>query len=220
MISPINSQNKTGNIIYNISFPNTLERVRTHDFNPLSEDNSMIFDRSLNVPGNANLNNDDWRIRLLAVRDLVRAGNNSVKEIVTGLTDKSAHVRQVCAMALGILRSTDAIRSLEQLVRQDENTMVRSQAVIALGQIEAMSSLGLLRDKLTTDPSRDVRHQCELAIYQIEKKMGTTEGQLSAFLSLDETTFNSMHTGSIAPDFKLDDTDGKEWILSEFQNKK
>lgn len=221
MISPVKSQNKTENARYNnITIQHVLERVRTHDFNPLNEDNSMTFDRSLNVAGIANLNNNDWQVRLLAVRDLVRAGNENVKEIVIGLSDKSMHVRQVCAMALGILRSNEAISSLEHIVRQDENTMVRSQAVIALGQIESKSSIGLLRDKLTTDPSRDVRHQCELAIYQIEKKMGTTEKQLSAFLSLDESTFNSVHTGSVAPDFKLDDTDGKEWKLSEFRNKK
>lgn len=220
MILPINSQNKTENRIYNINVTDVLERVRTHDFNPLNEDNSMTFDRTLNVAGIADLNNNDWQVRLLAVRDLVRAGNKDTKERITGLTDKSAHVRQVCAMALGILRSKDAISGLEQIVRQDKNTMVRSQAVIALGQIEAGSSLALLRETLRTDPSRDVQHQCELAIYQIEKQMGTTDRQLSAFLTLDESTFNSVHPGSAAPDFKLDDTDGKEWKLSQFRNEK
>ncbi|MDF1559608.1 MAG: redoxin domain-containing protein [Bacteroidales bacterium] len=220
MILPINSQNKTENKIYDINVPDVIERVRTHDFNPLNEDNSMTLDRSLNVAGIADLNNNDWQVRLLAVRDLVRVGDNNVKEVIAGLTDKSAHVRQVCAMALGILRSKDAISSLEQLVRQDENTMVRSQAVIALGQIEAGSSLALLHETLKTDPSRDVQHQCDLAIYQIEKQLGTTDKQLSAFLALDESTFNSVYSGSLAPEFRLDDTDGNEWKLSQFRNEK
>ena len=220
MILPINSQNKTENRIYNINVKDVLERVRTHDFNPLNEDNSMTFDRTLNVAGIADLNNNDWQVRLLAVRDLVRAGNKNATELITGLTDKSEHVRQVCTMALGILRSKDAISGLEQIVRQDKNTMVRCQAVIALGQIEAGRSLALLRETLKTDPSRDVQHQCELAIYQIEKLMGTTDKQLSAFLTLDESTFNSVHPGSAAPDFKLDDTDGKKWKLSQFRNEK
>jgi len=220
MILPINSQNKTENRIYNINVTDVLERVRTHDFNPLNEDNSMTFDRTLNVTGIADLNNNDWQVRLLAVRDLVRAGNKNATELITGLTDKSEHVRQVCTMALGILRSKDAASGLEQIVRQDKNSMVRSQAVIALGQIEAGSSLALLRETLKTDPSRDVQHQCELAIYQIEKQMGTTDKQLSAFLTLDESSFNSIHPGSAAPDFKLDDTDGKEWKLSQFRNEK
>jgi peroxiredoxin len=220
MILPINSQNKTENRIYNINVTDVLERVRTHDFNPLNEDNSMTFDITLNVAGIADMNNNDWQVRLLAVRDLVRAGNKNATELITGLTDKSEHVRQVCTMALGILRSKDAISGLEQIVRQDKNTMVRSQAVIALGQIEAGSSLALLSETLKTDPSRDVQHQCELAIYEIEKQMGTTDKQLSAFLTLDESTFNSIHPGSAAPDFKLDDTDGKEWKLSQFRNEK
>ena len=220
MVLPVISQNKTVNKSYNISVAQVLERVRTHNFNPLNEDNSMTFDRTLNVAGIADLSNNDWQVRLLAVRDLVRGGNKNTQVIISGLSDKSVHIRQVCAMALGILRSNEAINRLEQVVNHDENTVVRSQAVIALGQIESKNSLSLLREKLTSDPSRDVRHQCELAIYQIEKQMGTTEEQLSAFLSLDESTFNSVHPGSVAPDFRLEDTDGKEWKLSQFRNEK
>jgi alkyl hydroperoxide reductase subunit AhpC len=220
MALPSSSQNKTVNENYNSNVSQALERVRTHDFNPLNEDNSMTFDRTLNVAGIADLSNHDWQVRSIAVRDLVRAGNKNVKEIIKGLNDKSMHVRQVSAMALGILKSNEAISSLEQVVRQDKITFVRSQAVIALGQIEAKSSLALLRETLKTDPSRDVKHQCELAIYQIEKQMGTTDKQLSAFLSLDEKTFNTIHTGSIAPDFLLEDTEGKEWRLSQFRNEK
>jgi peroxiredoxin len=187
----------------------------------LNEDNSLTIDRQLNASGVADLKNDDWRVRLLAVRDLVRIGSNEdVNEIQNGLQDESIHVRQVSAMALGILRAQSAISDLEQIVREDKNTMVRSQAIIALGQIESKNSLNLLREILTNDPSRDIRHQCELAIDQIEKKMGTTEKQLSAFLSLDESNFESVQVGSQAPNFVLQDTDGREWQLQNFKNKK
>jgi HEAT repeat protein len=154
------------------------------------------MDRNLQEAGIADLDNDDWKVRLLAVRDLVRAGVKDVNNISKGLSDQSIHVRQVSAMALGILKAKDAIDALEQVVSTDENSMVRSQAVIALGQIESTQSLDLLRKKLKGDPSRDVQHQCELAIYQIEKHMGTTEKQLSAFLSLDESTFETVKKGS------------------------
>ena len=220
MILPINSQNNKENRIYNINVPDVLERVRTHDFNPLNEDNSMTFDRELNVAGIADLSNDDWKVRLLAVRDLVRAGTGNATEISAGLESSSEHVRQVCAMALGILKVKSTVLRLEKVAVKDKNTIVRSQAVISLGQIQSEKSLDLLRDRQINDPSRDVRHQCELAIYQIENKMGTTEEQLSAFLSLDESTFNSVHTGNQAPDFRLHDTDDKEWNLSQFRNNK
>jgi peroxiredoxin len=155
----------------------------------------------------------------LAVRDLVRAGINEVDNITKGLSDESIDVRQVSAMALGILKANAAVSSLEKLVSTDKNSIVRSQAVIALGQIESTQSLELLRKILKEDPSRDVQHQCELAIYQIEKHIGTTDKQLSAFLSLDESTFETVHEGSAAFDFALEDTEGKEWTLNSFRNK-
>ena len=203
-----------------IAVQQVFERVRAHEFNPLNEENSMTQDRALKVAGIADLQNDDWRVRLLAVRDLVRAGTSKLDEITKGLVDPSIHVRQVCAMSLGILNAGGAISSLEQVIRTDENAMVRSQAIIALGQLEAKQSLDLLREKQKADPSRDVRHQCELSIYQIENQIGVTDQLLAAFLSLDESTFKTVDTGSVAPDFTLEDTEGGKWHLNQFRNKK
>ncbi len=203
-----------------IIVPQVLARVSAHEFHPLNEDNSLTIDRNLKTTGLADLNNDDWRIRLLAVRDLVRAGLENLDMIKAGLKDESMHVRQVSAMAVGILKAQSAVEDLEQIVREDDITMVRSQAITALGQIESERSLVLLHEILAEDKSRDIRHQCELAIDQIEKKKGTTEKLLSAFLSLDESNFESVKEGSMAPDFVLEDTDGKEWQLQKFKNKK
>ncbi|MCK4751256.1 MAG: redoxin domain-containing protein [Bacteroidales bacterium] len=200
--------------------PRILTQVRQHNFHPLGQNKEMTHDRDFETPGIADLDNDDWRIRLVAVSDLVRAGIESDHDIITGLSDSVEHVRQVCAMALGILKSKNAIAGLEEMVRGDENAVVRSQAVIALGQCESQGSLELLNDKLTGDPSRDVRHQCELAIDQIEKQMGTTENQINAFLSLDTSLFESVSEGGPAADFVLEDTEGKEWRLSEFKDSK
>jgi peroxiredoxin len=204
----------------NISVEQVFKRVRKHDFNPLNEENSMTMDRSLGEEGIANLDDKDWEVRLLAVRDLVRAGNEQVEEIKSRLTDRSPHVRQVSAKALGILRAESAIPELEKMVRRDQNAMVRSQAVIALGQIEARSSLELLRKKVEEDPSRDVRHQCELTIDQIKKQMGATDKLREAFLSLDESTFETVQQNEQALDFILEDTEGQKWQLSQFEGKK
>lgn len=194
------------------------ERVRSHDFHPLNDDNSMTNDRNLGVAGIADMDDTDWRVRLLAVRDLVSAGIADVDLIKEGLTDKSVHVRQVCAMALGILRADQAIEDLEYVAENDNNTMVRSQAVVSLGQIGSTQSLGLLRQRLKEDPSRDVRHQIELSIDQIEKQMGATDKLLKAYLNLNETEFGSVTEGEPAPDFILEDTDGKDWQLSRFRD--
>lgn len=201
------------------SVEKTFDRVRNHEFNPLNKGNSMTQDHFTGKDGIADREDMDWLVRLLAVRDLVRAGNEDVRVIATGLTDKSPDVRQVCAMALGILHADQGAGDLETVLRNDSNAMVRSQAAIALGQIEAEQSLSLLKEKLKDDPSRDVRHQCELAIYQIEHKMGATAANLIAWIALDETTFESVKKGSVAADFTLGDTEGKHWQLSEFREK-
>jgi len=203
-----------------MSVPSILSIVRDHGFHPLNENTEMTFDRTLEKAGIADLDNDDWRVRLMAVSDLVRAGTKKDQEIIAGLGDHNEHVRQVCAMALGILRSDHAIPHLEQVAMEDDMAVVRSQAVIALGQIESGGSLDLLNEILAEDPSRDVRHQCELAIDQINKQMGTTPEQLNAFLTLDTSLFESVRVGTLAAGFTLEDTDGAEWSLSDFREEK
>lgn len=197
-----------------------IDRIAAHDFNPLNEDYSLTLDHAEREAGIPDLDNKDWKVRLLGVRDLVKAGQSSVDGIIVGLQHPNMHVRQVCAMALGILSAEESIAGLEKLAIEDSITMVRSQAIIALGQIESESSIDLLNKILKEDPSRDVTHQCELAIDQIKKQMGTSEDQLEAFLSLDETTFESVREGEKAVDFELQDTEGKTWKLSDFENDK
>ncbi|HKL31940.1 MAG TPA: redoxin domain-containing protein [Tangfeifania sp.] len=194
--------------------------LAAHTFHPLNEDNSMTIDKDLNTDGIAGLDNNDWEIRFLAVRDLVRVGTDETDAITEGLHHSSPHVRQVSAKALGILRATEAITDLEKVIENDSIAVVRSQAAIALGQMEAKQSLEFLKKVVENDPSKDVRHQCELAIYQIENKMGVTAKNLKAWKSLDETTFETVKTGNAAPDFQLEDTEGITWQLSQFKNKK
>jgi peroxiredoxin len=211
MVLPVNAQSGVEQVF---------EKVRTYDFHPLMQGNSMTFDRDLETAGIADLGNEDWKVRLIAVRDLVGAGEENINEIIGGLYDTSIHVKQVAASALGILSAEEAIEPLEQIVMKDDNAMVRSQAVISLGQIESEHSLDLLRKAMKEDSSRDVRHQCELALYQIEHHMGASEKLRKAFLMLDETVFETGNENGEAPDFILEDTDGAEWQLSEFRNKK
>jgi peroxiredoxin len=213
------SANKINTEVNNRSVSQIFADVASHQFHPLNDGNSMTIDKTLKKDGIANLSDTDWKVRTLAVRDLVKAGENQTVEIKKGLTHPSLYVRQVTAKALGILRATDAIPDLEHVLNQDTIALVRSQAVIALGQMESRQSLALLQNKQKNDPSRDVRHQCELAIYQIENRMGVTDKNLNAWLELDETVFETVRPDNAAPDFNLDDIDGKSWRLSSFKNK-
>lgn len=195
-----------------------LERVRTHDFHPLDEKRFTI-DRALGQHGIADLNDSDWKIRLLTVRDLVRAGKDAAPRIVQGLSDPNVHVRYLCATALGVLKAAVAINELERVVHEDTDALARSRAAVALGQIESAGSLDLLRECQEKDPSRDVRHQCELAIDQIQKKMGATDELSAAYRALDAANFETISVGAPAPDFTLPDTEGQPWRLGDFKGK-
>jgi peroxiredoxin len=182
--------------------------IRSHEFHPL-DNRAFTIDRELKKDGIASLNDPDWRVRLLAVRDLVRAGSEAVGDIAAGLEDEHVQVRYLSAVALGVLGRSEARPALEHALQQDGEAVVRSQAAIALGQINDKASLPVLRDRLEHDPSKDVRHQCELSIDQIEKGQAATDALRAAYRDLDPGTFETARVGQPAPSFTLTDTDGQ-----------
>lgn len=196
------------------------QRIGSHSFHPLNKEGTFTEDRHLEKHGIVDLEDVDWKVRLLGIRDLVRIGEQESDSVLSGLDHEDKHVRQISAAAVGILKATEGIAALESLLRDDPSPLVRAQAAVALGQIESRQSLPLLEDALKKDPERDVRHQCELAIDQIRKRMGATKEQLQAYLRLDEGNFNTLAEGEAAPEFSLEDTEGGTWRLSEFHRDK
>lgn len=87
-------------------------RIREHVFHPVRD--GFTYDRNLDTHGIADIRNDDWRVRLLAARDLVRLGTDAPEQVITALHDANVHVRHVAAMALGIVRATNAVFALER----------------------------------------------------------------------------------------------------------
>ncbi|MGE0760852.1 MAG: redoxin domain-containing protein, partial [Pirellulaceae bacterium] len=104
-LSTTESSNAAGSEDDASAAADVLERVRTHDFHPLHE--GFTKDSRLEQHGLADLSNDDWRVRTLAIRDLARIGSPAVPSLLVGLQDDDLHVRQVSALVLGILPTTD-----------------------------------------------------------------------------------------------------------------
>lgn len=197
---------------------NLFSKLTEHRFHPMRE--GFTYDRNLDEHGVADTNDDGWRTRTLAVRDAVRLGESGIPFLIESLTHQNPHVRQVAAMALGILRAAPAVDSLVERLRSDTDETVRSQAAVALGQMGQKAALTVLRERAEADASRDVRHQCAISVYQIENAIATGEELARAYAGLDDSSFRQVTEGQPAVDFELEDTQGKKWRLSDFTGKK
>lgn len=191
------------------------QTVGAHAFHPLNEEGTFTVDRKLGEHGIADLNDHDWRVRTLALRDLIRLGTRDRRAVEAGLAHDDPQVRYLSTAALGVLGESAAAPALAPVAKDDPSPLVRSQAVVALGQITATSATVLLESIASEDPVKDVRHQAELSLDQIGKQMGVTPAFRQAWLDLDASTFESVDVGDRAPDFSLLDTEDGEWRLSE-----
>ena len=194
------------------------ERVASQDFHPIRD--GFTYDRHLDKHGVADLADPDWRVRLLAVRDLVRLGPPAGPALMAALEHTNGHVRHVAAMTLGILEIQDAASALERVLIEDPDEVVRAQAAVAVRQIGRHESLPVVRQAQAEDPSKDVRHQAQLAAYAIEHGIRPTPELAAAYAGLDGMRFNRVRVGEPAPDFELSDTEGRSWRLSAFRGEK
>ena len=187
-----------------------LERVRKHN-----------FEKNSGYAGVGNLSDNAWRVRTLAIRDLVRLGSPAVPTLIASLRDENRHVRHVCSTVLGMLGSfKDAGVDLIDLLTNDPDPIVRGQAAQALGQIGYTKVISVLKKVGEQDDSKHVRHRAKLAIGRLKENPANNTELIKAWTELDERTFRRAEVGKPAPDFELKDTKGKTWRLSALKNKK
>ncbi|MCF6311055.1 MAG: redoxin domain-containing protein [Verrucomicrobiales bacterium] len=199
------------------SIADTISKISQHDFHDAK---SMTHDRQLKKSGIADLDDQDWKVRTLALRDFVKAGDTGIPDLITALAHQDPQVRYLAAAALGIQASQKAIPALEETLQSAKESIVRSQAAISLGLIGSKQALPDLTKALNSDASRDVIHQCELSIYQIQTGQKASPALREAYASLDESTFETLQLNQAAPDFSLLDSEGKPWKLSDYKGKK
>lgn len=192
-----------------ISSDQVFERVRAHDF----EINS-------GYKGVGNLNDEAWKVRTLAIRDLVRLGPGAASELIGGLHDENSHVRHVTVSAISILGIQSAADDLMKLLTDDPDPVIRGQAAQALGQIGSTKAVKTLEEVSEKDESMHVKHRAALAIGRIKEGAVSGPDEIAAWVSLDENKFRLAKVGQVAPDFKIKDTSGKSWRISDFKNKK
>lgn len=85
-----------------------LERIRRHPFAEIR--GGRTIDPQTGQEGIADLGDDAWRVRQLAIRDLVRLGDAAAAELPAHLRNEDSHVRHVAAAVLGILKAEAAVK--------------------------------------------------------------------------------------------------------------
>ena len=75
-----------------------MQRISQHKFHPLR--NGFTHDRTLKKNGVVDLRDQDWQVRILAVRDLLRLGPGSSTNVSDFLDHANPHVRQISARLL------------------------------------------------------------------------------------------------------------------------
>jgi len=183
-------------------------RMRAHDF----EDNKGS--------GVADLNDTAWRVRTLAIRDLVRLGDEGVPAMIAGLSDADRHVRHICATALGVLGAKEAGKELTRLVTDDSDPIVSGQATDSLGLIGYGEAEPLIERLRREGGDRHIRHRAIVAHGRFTENATTYPELIEAWRDVDESRFRLAKVGRPAPDFELADTTGKSRRLSDFKGKK
>jgi len=193
------------------SLEDVVERVTRHRFHPVH--NGFTVDAQGDVDGVAALDDRDWRVRALALRDLARLGLEDPRALLPTLDHDNEHLRQMGSMVLGLLGADEAVDPASRLLAEDSQPIVRSQAAIALGQIG--KGREVLERRAVDDESVDVRHQAALALGRLEQRVRVEPEVVRALAGLDEAAFGRVAAGDRAPDVSLRDTDDRPWRLAD-----
>lgn len=191
-------------------------RIDNHSFAPVH--NGFTVDPETGNDGVSDLQSEDGHVRTLSARNLVRLGMETPAAVRKLLDYENEHVRQIAAMALGVLGTESASDALNDRLRTDPSPVVRSQAAIALGQIGAPREA--VADPLENEDHTDVRHQCAVALDRIQKNESVEPAVAETFSSLKESAFGRVKEGDPAPPFTLEDTKGEHWALSDVLGEK
>ncbi|HNX17236.1 MAG TPA: HEAT repeat domain-containing protein [Methanoregula sp.] len=165
----------------------------------------------------AALHNADEDIRIVAVENLLKCGNDAADPLISALSDCSARVRTAAAEALGKLRCERAVPELIRLLGDTDNEVrcAAATALGAVGDIQAFVPLaGLLTDEFGTVRSAAVTGLSGLgepAVPFLVKLLGHEDPRIRAGAAAALGTTGA--TGACAPLAELftdDDPDVRE----------
>lgn len=161
-----------------------------------------------------------WQSRLRVERELIALGPAALPALVDACSDVNRHVRLLAAYVLGYLNDATAVAPLIRVAGEDDYAAARLMAVEALGRLGAREAEQVVRDA-TEDTNRYIREAAAWALPRVASGEGV--GDTLRNLALDtweDLPMAAAKVGEPAPDFSLEDADGRVVRLSDYRGHK
>ena len=159
---------------------------------------------------------ESWKVYAKTLRDLVAIGPKAEPGLRKGLKDANQQVRALCARALGYLNAREAVPDLIKALEEDAWPTVRLLAADSLGMIRAPAGLAALKAAQKREKKGDVLLHVDIAL---RRPTGLDKAAVKELLSIKDSDLGAAKVGKAAPDFELEDSDGKRYKLSSFKGK-
>lgn len=157
-----------------------------------------------------------WIAYATALSKLVAMGDEALPGLIAGSESPSVQVRALCARVFGFLGNKSATPTLIKLL-DDKSALVVVLAVDSLGQLQDPAGLEALRVTRQKHTNGDVLLHIKKAL---DRGVPLEDGVREQVIQMNSETINSAKVGQLAPEFSLQDSDGKEWRLADFRGKK
>jgi HEAT repeat protein len=159
-----------------------------------------------------------WKVRMEALVRLVKAGPATAPVLTEALHKGSPLARELAAQALVLFADPGTRATLERALG-DPKHGVRIYAIQALSMFGKLPRTRRYEQILRTDPSFwGVRPAMAAALARQDRP---NPAQLRKLLAnYDLRKLDSARIGEMAPDFTLNDFNGKAYRLSQFRGKK
>jgi len=158
---------------------------------------------------------ESWKVYALSLKQLVAMGEKAIPGLIEGCDDANFHVRALSARVLGYLQAGASVPKLIELLR-DEKT-VALLAADSLGQIQDPRGLEALQSARNDETQGDVLLHINKSL---DRQVPLENDVLEQLLKIGSESIDSAKVGLEAPNFTLQDAEGKPWTLADQQGKK